>query len=341
MESKNIRLGNYQAVFINDVSIKSNIIDFIFNSVDLSKFRYSMLNNLQKLNYLQKKPHYVAPNFKGFNYLIVFTLINNNKYCVAIEKKSLSYHKNQINPSKVVMYRVLINSNNSIFKGSIFDCKLISKLEKRNDKKNLKFYMLIKDCFYLMGNQILDMEMKQKMKHLNNILDNNLGPNCCKNFIFKVNKLWEYNKLPELIYKIIPESTLRCQGLMFYPHYSGVFTVYLENKNKKIDITNTNNENVESKSLDLITNYTEMLKSRTYSYEKEGKTKKLWLKKTNIPDVFYIYEDLNDKKIGIAHIPNLKISHLCQEIFKEFNTAQFLCRYNKNFNKWIPVKFQN
>ena len=35
------------------------------------------------------------------------------------------------------------------------------------------------------------------------------------------------------------------------------------------------------------------------------------VKNTEITDVYNLYDDLNNDKLGIAHIPNLKISQLC------------------------------
>ena len=62
------------------------------------------------------------------------------------------------------------------------------------------------------------------------------------------------------------------------------------------------------------------------------------MKNTEIPDVYNIYEDKEDKKLGIAHIPNLKISHLCESELKNNVSKRFLCRYNKNFKKWMPIE---
>ena len=87
----------------------------------------------------------------------------------------------------------------------------------------------------------------------------------------------------------------------------------------------------------MIYNLTNFLKSRKYSYEQEGKKKKLWLKKTDITDVYDIHENLESERLGIAHIPNLKISHMCQNLINN-DPIRFLCIYNKNFKKWIPIK---
>ena len=94
---------------------------------------------------------------------------------------------------------------------------------------------------------------------------------------------------------------------------------------------------VESKSYDLIYNFVDYLKSRTYSYEKGNKTRKFWLSKTIIPDVYNISEKENGERIDIAHIPNIKISHMCNETIKDDAFVRFNCVYHTKFKKWIPV----
>ena len=56
------KLGNSDATIINDLSIKNKIIDYLFNSIEMSKYRFNMLDNLQKLNFLKDNIHYVSPN---------------------------------------------------------------------------------------------------------------------------------------------------------------------------------------------------------------------------------------------------------------------------------------
>ena len=90
-----------------------------------------MLDNIQKLDFLKDNIHYVSPNFKGYNYLIIFMKLSNKNYSIAIDKKKLSYHKNKININNINIEKININASNSIFNGTIFDSKLIKK-EKDN-----------------------------------------------------------------------------------------------------------------------------------------------------------------------------------------------------------------
>lgn len=330
--SRKYRFGNSEALIVNDISVKKNIIDFIFNSINLNNYRYHVLKNVQKLEYLKNNEHYVSPNFYGYNYLLVFKNIGSTKYCVAINRKTLSYHKDKINYDKVSMIKIIMNVSNEIFKGSIFETKLIK------DKKE-NYSLIINDCYYLMGDKKTNMEMKQKIGYIDTIINTHfkISNNMCDNFNVMTNKLFDYRDLPKIVKEIIPTCKYSIQGLVFYPKLSGITTIYSDKKQQKVDIKSSNTENIKSSSYDFIFNITDFLKSRTYSYEETGKCKDMILKRTNIRDVYSVFEEIGSERIGIAMIPNLRISQMCNE--KITNYARFKCRFNKKFDKWVPINF--
>lgn len=327
---KKITIGNSDGIIINDSDIKSKLIDYLYNAINLSKLRYTLLDNIQKLKFLKDNEHFVSLNLKGNNYFFVFITIKNINYAVLINRKKLSYNKNQLDMKSVFIIRITINTNLNIYSGTIFDGKIINK------DNNHSF--LIHDCYYLMGKKIMDMEMVNKLNYLNDIINANFS-DVCSNFSFKLNTIYTYDKLHNIIYNIIPSYGNIVGGLIFIPKYTGQNIIYIDN-NKQIDNSTVNiinnKENIETKSYDLIVNFNNILLSRTYSYEIEGKIKNLYLTKSDIHDVYNIYEQIDDNKIGIAHIPNLKISHYCVEHVT--NTPKlFKCIFNTKFNKWIPL----
>ena len=164
---KKINFGSGDGYILNDhdKDIKHKVIDYLYNSLQLSNYRYIMLDSIQKLKNLQDNTHYVSPNYKGLNYFLIFLTIATKQYCVVIDRKKLSYHKNQIDFKNISIIKIFINTTDNIFLGSIFCGKLI--------QKENKFYFLIQDCFYLMGKKIIDMELDQKMIYLNDIIKNN------------------------------------------------------------------------------------------------------------------------------------------------------------------------
>jgi hypothetical protein len=255
--------------------------------------------------------------------------LESKNYCVAIDRKKLSYHKSQLDMKTIQVMRLHLNTTEAIFRGTIFDGKLI--------QTNNKCIFLIQDCFYLIGNKILDMEMKQQMTHIDSIMKTHFVSNVkpyCSNFEFKLNRLHTYDELEEMI-KTMPTLSIGTNGIIFYPPKSGITILHIEKKVEKVEIS-SNSEVIEQKSYNIIVDFVNFIKSRNYSYESGSKMKYLWLTRTLIPDVYDISETDDGDKMGIAMIPNLKTSHMCDMLVQD-KSVRFNCVYNNKFKKWIPL----
>jgi hypothetical protein len=70
----------------------------------------------------------------------------------------------------------------------------------------------------------------------------------------------------------------------------------------------------------------------------------LYLRKTENPDVYHVFEEEQSKtKLGTAFISSLALSKQIRAIFKDLNvitSVSFLCRFDPNFEKWVPIKKQ-
>ena len=318
---KKVKYGSGE-VYITNNDIKNKVIDFLYSKVDISKHNFNVLNNINKLKYLQHNEHYVSPNYNGYNYLLIFMYIDNKKYCFAVDRKKLTFSKNELDISTLFVYNIKIETNDNIYDGTIFDGKLISAS---------KYIFLIDNC-YILGGKKMNNDLEEKLEEIDNIITKNFHNDYCDNFLLKINKLSRYDNLEKLI-KSLPILEYKTSGLVFYPKISGSITIFIERKETKVNI-NTN-DNIEEKSYDIISNFVNFLKNRTYSYEKEGKTKILYLNRTLIPDVYNLYD--NDEKIGIALIPNLKISQMCDKEVTD-KLTKFKCIYSNKFKKYIPIQ---
>jgi hypothetical protein len=210
----------------------------------------------------------------------------------------------------------------SIFRGTLFDTKLINNI------------MLVKDCYQLMGNNLIDMEMNEKMLYIDSTIASQFQKNYCNNFKLKINKLYKYNMLNEIVTNIIPNCELEITGLIFYPPKSGILYIY--NDKKQTNDTTPKTSIVSNESYNMIHEIKNFLMTRTYSYEQGNIKKTLYIEPTEITDVYNVYDNNDEDKIGIAHIPNLKTSTFCRENIKE--KVKCVCILNKLFNKWIPLK---
>lgn len=346
---KKIVFGNSDG-YIVDEYIKNKAIDYIYSKLNLSNHRYIMLNTIQKLKFLQDNEHYVSPNFKGYNYLMLMFSLDERQYCLVVDRKKLSYHKEQLDMKTIQIVQLNIKVSKIIFSGTIFDGKLI--------QTNNGYIFLIQDCFYLMGKQMLKMELSQKMNHLDTILKthfkkdinindtndsdfqnryskNQSSTSQCTNFDFKLNKLYKYEELEDLINNL-PNLPINTNGIIFYPKFSGITNIHIEKKVEKVEINTNNKEIIEQKSYHIIHDFVNFLKSRSYSYETNNKTKVIWLHRTSIADVYDIAEAENGEKQGIALIPNLKISQMCDELIGD-KPVKFNCIFCNRFKKWIPL----
>ena len=331
--NRKIVIGNSEGVLV-DYDTKQKVIDWLYSKLDLSKYRYIMLNHVSRLKFLQDNEHNVSPNFKGYNYLLMMLKINDRNLCLAIDRKKLSYHKMQLDMKTIQIIQINMKTTESMYNGTIFDGKLI--------KINNQYVFLIQDSFYLMGNKMVDLEMNDKMNELDDILKNNFKKekaSYCNNFEFKLNKLYNYKDLEELI-KNLSTLSIETNGLLFYPKYSGVNILHIDKKIEKVEINTKNCEIIEQKSYDIIHNFVDFLKSRKYSYEYNGKNKIFWLSRTIVPDVYDLTEKEEGEKLGIALIPNLKISQLCDDIIKD-KPVKFNCIFSTKFKKWIPLNIEN
>ena len=313
-----------------DNKYKNVIIDNLYSKLDLSKYRYNLLNTEERLEHLKNIKHYVSPNYKGKNYLLILLKINKNNInnfpiACLIDRKKLSYHKTQIDLNNIEIIELSIKFPDSLYDGTIFDGKLI----QNNDFSTF----IIQDSYYYKGHNFLSLNMESKMIEINNMVD---SINLSLEFKLICNKLYNYNDLKEIINNL-NKSVYPTNGIIFYPLISGINILFLEKKVVDNIVNTNNNINYNITEGNLINDYVNTLKQRTYSYEISDKTKKLWLSKTLTADVYDISENINSEKIDIAAIPSLKISIMCDELIND-TPIRFNCVYSSKFNKWIPIK---
>lgn len=315
---------------------KKIVLNYLFKSINLSNYRFQMLNNLDQLDFLKKNEHFVSPNFYGKNFLMIFMKINNLNKTFLIDRKKLKYNFDDINLKTLLILEVNIDCDNSVYNGTIIDGKIL-KLEKN-------YIYIINDCYNLYGSNLKSQPLEMKYKTLNTLLSKQMATKPCLNFDIKINKLYEYIELDNLIHKIIPKTNLPINGIVFYPKYSGNIIIYSDNKNNKNSTPETNfkiNNNITSdESYHIVRDLCLYLKSRTkikFTEFENIKYKELFLRKTDMPDVYYLQENKESSQIGIAHIPNLTLSQKLDTIFENIIIKKFNCYYDTHFKKWVPM----
>ncbi len=299
-KTEQISVGQSIGYLIREFKMKNHIVNYLYNTIDLSQYKTQFIETGITLKQLKDNPHYVTCNYEGFGYYLVFKKIMSRYYCVLIDKRYVKYDGSNVNYNFIKIISVKLRAKERVYQGTIFDGKVI----KSGDQS----IFLINDCYLLAGTDVKEDPMKKKIKMLDSFInesiihDINLQP-----FTLKICKLYNYDELIDLAYNKIPNSKADINGLLFLPKKSG--QQYLFQEGRQI---------IEEK--------------RTFA--------KFQVKKTNIPDVYdmYLYnEDEDLVRRGIAHIPSMKCSHFCKRLFDDKNSYTMKCEYYPKFRKWIPI----
>ncbi len=336
MKEKKISFGNYYANLIIDNDLKKEILNYLFERINLNDFRYNMLNSILRLKYLQTNEHYVLPNFQGKNSFLIFCKIKNQKYSILLDKRKLKYKLEDIqNLSEILCINVDVKCNDALFNGSIFDGKLL-----KDNENNHTF--LINDCFFLNGTSVIDIDLIEKFKMVDNTINLKFSDKPCECFSIKYNKIYMYSELKKLIETDLQTFSYTTIGLIFLPKKSGIHIIYVETKDPKVEFFSSAKEDnkdltLECPSHNLIFNLKNILHSRTYSYETGEKKRNFIMEKTMTPDVYKLYEIGKDIPIGIASVPSMKLSHRFLKHFKNKTKSKVSCVYSEQFKKWIPI----
>lgn len=334
-------MNHYNNIY-NNINLKQQLVKYIFNTVDLSNYKYKLLEYENDLDTFDKsKEYYASANFTGTNCLLVFCKLRDKFYSFLLDRKLLSFNINQIDYERVILTPVNVKVDSSIYNGTIFDGIII-----RNDKIRDKFYV-ITDVYYFRGSNMTNDKITHKFMNVSAYLDNNLKQEKYSNLNLTVNKLYPLEEISVLINEDIPKTKgFHIRGLSFYPEISGTKLIYVFPQNQKI-VCPTKSEQANASH-----DETEKKKKTTKYINKTSKTVTgiFELRKTNVSDVYKLFlveDDISDgkkilksKKMGIAYVPSLECSQLCKDTFSKLITerALFKCKFDNDKSKWIPIE---
>jgi hypothetical protein len=344
------RLDNNGDV-IADKQEKNMLIDFIYSSIDISKFRYELLQYQSDLQRLQNQKYYLSANFTGKNCFLVFTTIRNKYYQYLVDRKTLSYNKNKNDISKIYLRNVNIRIDPSIYIGTIFD-----GIYTVSPKNNESF--IITDIYYFMGKSYIDVPIDTKLFTIKEYLKSNLKQKeSNKTLKVSINILHDVSKIKYFINNVLPleqkNSGLIVKGICFYPETSGTKLIYLfDNENKTNENTPPIIRKIESgqthNPMPNEDNGDEKISKYKYIPKiKETIMAILEIKSTDMPDIYKLYavEKVTKnnkvmykrKSMGIASIPSLQKSVWCKELLSKSSNVLVNCKYDTCKNKWEPL----
>jgi len=303
----------------------SQIINYIFDKIVLSKFKYEIIQYDYELPQLLKQHYVITANFYGINCLLVFTKIKNTFISILIDRRTLSFSFEKININCIKYFQIHVNLDDSIFKGTIFDGIF-------NKTKNL---FIITDVYQFKGQSMVESQLNYKLLSVINYLQSNYDSNDIENNInLTVNVTYELSEIEKIVNKIIPKITDNSvHGICFYPQISGTKLIFLFN-NTDISMSTQSPICNKKKEID------KFIPKHNIDYIFE-------LKKTNDPDVYFLNLVKSENKIlkrvfiDIGYIPTIEKSIWCKKMLNNKNSILVKCKYHKNKNKYEPIKKVN
>src|SRR3989338_4990917 len=354
---------------------KYRCIEHIYNSVDISRFKYELLEFKNELPQLLEKKYFVSENFSGANCLLVFIKIQDRYHQFLVDRKTLSYNIQKVNMSLVKLIPVNVKLDISIYKenGTILDGIFITGKDTRT--------FVITDVFLFKGQDMTNSHIDMKLLSIKSYLDFNYNQNNMANNIkIKVNNLVDIENVGILIRDYIPKiKDYVIKGISFYPEQSGTKLIFMfdnqsrqNSERKQFSISNQSNkelkkhynmENNETRPYRKIETNQNIATATAQLSDIPAKNYNIYVPKAEIDESSYVFEmkkidvdvyNLNIVepvivdgkklykriKIGLALIPNMERSKWCQELFNDENTGFVLvhCKFHSDKQKWEPIQ---
>lgn len=334
-------------------SNKQQLINYIYSTVDLSRFKYDILKTDSDLPKLLEKKYYITPNFYGSNCLLIFTRLRERYYTFLVDRRTLSYYKDKVDMNRVFLEYVSVEVDSSVYNGTIFDGTYVKK-------RGVNQY-IISDVYKFKGSDYTNVDLDHKMAEVGGYLRNSHADiSILKNrhkyypeLELNINSVHDVSKIEKFIYKTVPKYTdCKIRGIDFYPEKSGTKLVFIFN--------NTHNayNTKSSKNMRKVSSSSESKSSRRTEYKYmstvDGHVHSvLEMQSTPQPEVYKLHAIEKDKsgpkpvyrrvKMGIAHIPTTKRSKWCRDVMTKSSKGRLLvkCLFHDNVGKWEPVKIES
>lgn len=269
--------------------------------------RYAKVLNENYMKNLKNK-HIINVKSGGSPYLLYITEINGNNYTFLIDKKiKIGYDYPKI---FVLDYRF----SKDIYKGTLFETELV-----RDNNNN--WFLLLGDIYLYNSSSLQNTNIIERINIMHKIFEENYIDNNSVICPPMIKKFFNMKDINNILDDYIPSLNYVSRGLYFVPlkcSYSNILYLFDRDKNNNKSVNNIKSVNVTSVNFRI--------------------------EKTMCPDVYELYLKENDilVKKGLACIPNYEKSVFVNELYENDKKELYVeCVYNKDFNKWEPMKESN
>jgi hypothetical protein len=348
MHSGIINFASGTALNIKDIDVKKEILSTI---EELCKFKviqkhFDKFDN-NSFNKLNKSPHLVSLKTNGNSYICWLTRTDFINQCIFIDKK---IQQGYFVPRMII---TRFEFDDELFSNTLLEGEMV-KCEESNT-----WVFLINDIL-IYKNQYLDnINFLKRLGIINEIMNTKFRKD--KNDIcnIQIKKYVIYENIKFLVEEFSSKLPYTCRGLYFKPLYlkfKDILYNFDDSLIKSVNKIKYQNDGMFlSVKIDPLPpalsdekqkfNSLNSLKSLDSSTSINTMSSKLFLiEKTELPDVYNLYDIQTLQKKNIACIPDMKTSKMLFNIFCNINLTNKLkveCEYSKYFNKWIPLQIYN
>jgi len=212
-----------------------------------------------------------------------------------------SFDLNNINFNKINIISLKIRLNSKCYNGTIFDGRLVN-LGGVN-------VFIINKVLMLYGNKLNGLKIKDKFEKVNDFIDNSYMIDSNMNsIIFKLNMLYDISEFNKLITDKLVNSKYKFSSIDFIKSdFEKSYRLYFSNQD-----CNSNFVNILGKLIDV-----------------------------DVIELFTKDDNNKVRRIGIAHIPDISTSLLCNKYISSNELCNLRCKFNFRFKKWVPLKIIN
>jgi len=335
---------------IKSENIKKKILEKVesLTGIKIIQRHFNNFNNnhFKKLNDI---PHLVSLKSNGNPYLLFLTRINFTNISIFIDKK---IQPGYFLPRMIITY---FQFDDTLYTNTLFDGEMV----KINGGK---WNFILNDIYINKNKNLSSQNIFNRLAIIHDILKNDINNNHYDICYFKINKYFKYTEMKNMVEQYKPTLNYTCRGIYFTPLYFKFkkilynFDEKLINSVKRVKYQ-CNNEfqssnphnNIEQdfkqKIIPSINN--QVPKNINIHKEKDNTIKNVirdfYIERTDMPDVFYLYDINTNQRFTTAYIPNISTSHYLKEIFKGITIItkfKIKCKLisKNNKEKWCPIK---
>lgn len=190
---------------------KELIMSYICSTLDLSKFRYKLIENKTDLDIMITHEYSVLKNYHGLNNLLIFMKSKGNFYSFMIDRKSLNFSLNNTNINNVKLFPVRITLEENIYEYTVYDGIYVNTTRE--------YY--INDVYFFRGKDMTRDKLSNKFIDLTAYLKTFKPNEILDNITLKINKLYKLSDIEEVKNNI--DNDKKIKGLIFQPEFTNKY----------------------------------------------------------------------------------------------------------------------